>query len=798
MVLSLDEALGMSLTDETDESIHVDIDTRQVTIPESQQVFGVESDEDVEVKHIVIDGRYNDGTDLSTFTFRVNYQNANGDKGTYLATELKVNDDSIEFDWVIGRQVVAYKGTIAFIVCAYTIDSSSVIQNEWNSTLGKGTVLEGLEVSEFDFGDDIVRQLASILSDVNAAQASAKASADEAYKSKTEVVALGKEQQAAIEKKGKDTLATIPEDYTQVSNDVSQLKEDTAKLKDGKISKFYASSQGDTNLPDSDDGRIMDLKLYGKSEQKQYSGKNLLNATLQTTTENGATCTNNGDGTYTVNGTAPDGVNAYFPIVKSLTVKAGKKYKLVGCPAGGDMNAKYALFYRDNWRVDIGNGSTFTQAEDATDYVSIKICGGFTANNLVFKPMLVDADTYPDTSYNDYEPYVGGIPSPNPDYPQEIKSVVNPVVKVIGKNLLKTINWETQTVSGVTIEKTSDTVFKISGTATGDVTFNSSWGQNIKVPAQSYLLCKILNGSCPVGSEVIFFTASYNSITSEIGGISPPQRSAISCGLVRFNIKEGSNINCTVGLSLQMDTSTDYQPYTEQTATLPYTLNAIPVSSGGNVTIDGQQYVADYVDVERGKLVRMTARKNLFDLNIWPWGDPTETRADFQADIERYDSGTFKHRSIPCLISSLSDDSKIGFPSFRYSTTGDSGWNGYAKLGIYVSKDYDTVDKLKSYLGEDTVILYQLKDPTETDLTADEIAAFKSLVSYYPVTNVSTTSDQLDGYTVFNYPISLANGWNYVKQQLGDTRDYLYGIDLMTAEAYVNSEYAAALAEIEV
>lgn len=239
MTLSLDEALGMSLADEADESIHVNVNTRQITIPESQQLFGVESDADVEVKHIVIDGRYNDGTDLSDFTFRINYQNANGNKGTYLATELQVNDSSIEFDWVIGRKVVAYKGAIVFIVCAYTIDSSSVIQNEWNSTLGKGTVLEGLEVSEFDFGDDIVRQLASILSDVNTAQASAKASADEAYKSKTEVVTLGKEQQAAIEKKGKDTLATIPEDYTKVSNDVSQLKE-------AKVDKPSISDNGKT------------------------------------------------------------------------------------------------------------------------------------------------------------------------------------------------------------------------------------------------------------------------------------------------------------------------------------------------------------------------------------------------------------------------------------------------------------------------------------------------------------------------------------------------------------------------
>lgn len=223
MALSLDEALGMSLVDETDESIHVDIDTRQVTIPESQQVFGVESDEDVEVKHIVIDGRYNDGTDLSTFTFRVNYQNANGDKGTYLATELKVNDSSIEFDWIIGRQVVAYKGTIAFIVCAYTIDSSSVIQNEWNSTLGKGTVLEGLEVSEFDFGDDIVRQLASILSDVNAAQASAKASADEAEKSKN-IASTSAINAKASADKAESLVADMPDDYATALKDVSQLK----------------------------------------------------------------------------------------------------------------------------------------------------------------------------------------------------------------------------------------------------------------------------------------------------------------------------------------------------------------------------------------------------------------------------------------------------------------------------------------------------------------------------------------------------------------------------------------------
>lgn len=44
------------------------------------------------------------------------------------------------------------------------------------------------------------------------------------------------------------------------------------------------------------------------------------------------------------------------------------------------------------------------------------------------------------------------------------------------------------------------------------------------------------------------------------------------------------------------------------------TLNAIPVSSGGNVTINGQQYIADYVDVERGKVIRNILKWRLADL----------------------------------------------------------------------------------------------------------------------------------------------------------------------------------------
>lgn len=65
----------------------------------------------------------------------------------------------------------------------------------------------------------------------------------------------------------------------QNKTDIASLKEETGSLKEdisNKITKFYTSNQGETHLADSDNGKIMDMMLYGKSEQKQYSGKNLL------------------------------------------------------------------------------------------------------------------------------------------------------------------------------------------------------------------------------------------------------------------------------------------------------------------------------------------------------------------------------------------------------------------------------------------------------------------------------------------------------------------------------------------
>ena len=109
--------------------------------------------------------------------------------------------------------------------------------------------------------------------DAAASKAAAKTSEDAAAKS----AADAKTSEDAAAKSAADADSTsnsINDSMTQIAANkeaVSQLKEDLSN----KITKFYASNQGETHLADSDNGKIQDMVLYGKSEQKQYKGINL-------------------------------------------------------------------------------------------------------------------------------------------------------------------------------------------------------------------------------------------------------------------------------------------------------------------------------------------------------------------------------------------------------------------------------------------------------------------------------------------------------------------------------------------
>ena len=565
----------------------------------------------------------------------------------------------------------------------------------------------------------------------------------------------------ASEDKAKEYADNLKESTDAISQNTKAISE----LADKKITKFYASNQGETHVSDSDNGKIMDMMIYGQSEQKQYRGKNLLKIRDGTQTTRGVTVTAK-DGVLSLKGTATEKGWALIDIDSFVLDGTYILSSNISTIDAGVANESYTNVMRQ------GKPATLKNAEVSKVHFNLKDGKTYDISNI-----LVQIEKGSEAT--SYEPYVGGKPSPSPNYPQEIKRVVNPTIKVIGKNLWKIhgngyINNTNGDIADSHIESYGVTDF-------------IKMKKNIVVQSKSFDKTSNYAFAYRVG----FYDSEKKWIQNIIiQTLSNPNIVDISS----FHISNAEYIRVsapnTIFDDLQIEYGTQaskYEPYKEQSIALPITLNAIPVSSGGNVTIDGQQYIADYVDVERGKVVRMCKYKKILSADIKLI---TSDKTMYVDTDEIWDAeGNYTLRTFGTLYSA-------GIANLV--TVANSGWNGKGKIRIQ-NVQFTNVDEAKIYFdNNDVYACYPIPTPQETNLTTEQAQALKELATYYPVTNISVNSEQLDGYTVFNYPISLANGWNYVKQQLNDNRDYIYDMDLQSAEAYVNSEYAVTLTELEV
>ena len=197
-----------------------------------------------------------------------------------------------------------------------------------------------------------------------------------------------------------------------------------------ELIKKYIDNQPTKVVTDGMCGNAVDvpvkaIETNGNIRQETTEGYNILQNIVhkndENYTTNGITFTKNNDGSIVANGTATANTKYYF-VSESGTrenIKAGT-YRITGCPSGGSTSS-YRLVIGITGvgeKYDDGNGINITVSSDNTYYFAIFVYGGQTVSNLVFKPMIASG-----TEDRPYEPYTGGIPSPSPDYPQEITNV---------------------------------------------------------------------------------------------------------------------------------------------------------------------------------------------------------------------------------------------------------------------------------------------------------------------------------------------------------------------------------------
>ena len=355
----------------------IDPETRVIDVPAEYQLLGVESDEKVERMYFQCPKIVGDNIDLSKLALRVNFRNANDQKDQYIVDDVEISGDNITFSWLLSRRVTQYKGNVSFIVCAVKA-SREEITNEWNTTLATAQVLEGLEadITLPEEDTDVVKQLIAVatqkITDVQNAISSANTAASNADIKAQEAANAAEDARGVIDQITKDSYL----------HTTTQTFVDTVKAS--------PTAYGNA-IPEQIEGYIKQDTTKGL---QLFDAKTVLSSQIQSKV---LTCNN--DGSVTLDGEIT-GSNRNF----TIQLSAGTYY----------FNEKDKIFHTLVNGDDLWN-KPYTFETDTT--IKCYIANGEYGNKKIY-PMINKGD-----SPLSIEPYTGGQPSPNPDYPQIVHGV---------------------------------------------------------------------------------------------------------------------------------------------------------------------------------------------------------------------------------------------------------------------------------------------------------------------------------------------------------------------------------------
>lgn len=319
-----------------------------------------------------------------------------------------------------------------------------------------------------------------------------------------------------------------------------------------------------------------------------------------------------------------------------------------------------------------------------------------------------------------YEPYTGGQPSPNPDYPQEIENAGddgNIQVDVLGKNIFDPNYFADH-------YEVEDVVYYL----------------RYKVPAGSKWTCSTSKPERKDATRNVFFS---NRIvfSSALTGVSDQKSRTVvaDSGIIYIAIRNGhltSIVNGNYWVQIEpSESATDYSPFEAQSLTVqtPNGLPGIPVSSGGNYTDEnGQQWICDEIDFKRGKYVQRVKERI--------YGENENVRATgynavYTIKQEDADHSTPALSNMFIYIGRVTDG--MDFVSLSdYSASIVFGLSWITGEDAEAAKNWFAQ---KYAEGNPVKVLYVLATPVETDLSHEQLSAYANLHTNRPTTVVSAT-----------------------------------------------------------
>lgn len=489
--------------------------------------------------------------------------------------------------------------------------------------------------------------------------------------------------------------------------------------------------EGDVKTIHDKDSRLLwgavgyDTKYAGDTFQQTYSGKNLIPYPYASSSSSprvsaGITFIDNGDGTITINGQNDGTGNSVYYLVgggNPLTLPAGTYYANTSAmfSTGGTITMYDGSSYRglslNNPSITLTQETTFSSV-----YYQITRNNTLSLNNVKFYPIMSSTSGQ---TVDNWEPYVGGTASPNPDYPQDIDVVTGEqTVKVTGKNLTR--------VTGANGYNITPTL------SNGEVNINGAMSAagNVSMPMTTslkanttYILSVIGTGTVSgSGYKTIYF--NYGESSKTVGVVSSnttrtysfTPTNDVSNVTLNFDLANGTAFtNYNVKIQIEKgSTPTTYEPYQGQFYTVD--LGSIELCKIGTY----QDYIYKsgddwYVHKATGK-VTLDGTQSIAISN-WRASD---TSVGWVYAYNEFNSATIAAGSVGAIVSD-----KLLAASFTslFDKAQDYG------VALYTNTDYGLAVRVKdptlttssavnTYLGSNPIdVYYSLATPTDTKIT---------------------------------------------------------------------------------
>lgn len=356
---------------------------------------------------------------------------------------------------------------------------------------------------------------------------------------------------------------SVPTDLSELSGKVTASQIDEEAITTDTIS----GSGTDISLNGTMDGAVIDdVKLKGDTTQTTYTGKNLYNLTSSgtsyTVTYTGTTFGFTLSGTASASGnrigigstTLPAGTYTATTFFDSGTISATTPFILYKGTTWNAVTPFWGMSFGPTSEHGTYKSATFTLTEETTLVFHVYFDSTVTLTDVKGRFQIESG-----SSYTSFEPYVGGVASPNPDYPQDVNTVTGEqTITTVGKNLWNPTLYKT----GYTINSQGQDYA---------ITDGAQWQYTEVLPNTKYTMS--LTRGTHTGTVYIHAFASDGTWIEELAEIpmnsSTTNRSvtfttSASIGILRWGFyDDATNQQLELG-----ETATTYEPYQGVTRTI--------------------------------------------------------------------------------------------------------------------------------------------------------------------------------------------------------------------------------------